>query len=236
MAELGHLEPLPLLSPWMLPLFAMLVFLAGISVIVFWRWQRRVALWVLFASCVYIQGADYFGAFAYNRIYIAVYFLLATGPCLKLRSDGTLEIPIAMVWALQASVVVVYIASGIAKAFHGDWLKYSDVLWSQVQGIHRTELAALMLRVLPKGAWAAMQHGALVFELAAPLLFFCRWTRFAAIGLGIAFHLMIAMLMSGLIYLSLQMMTFYVLFLSAGELRFWQEKVRERFFLGASSS
>ena len=214
---MGYPAPWPLLEPWMVPLFALLLFGAGVSVM-FNRW-RRPALWLLLFTAFYAQGVDYMGSFAYNKIFIAHFALLATGPGYVRGPDGRLVTSAALLRVLQLSVVTIYFAAGVAKSFHGDWLKYDNVLWTHVQGFHRTEIAAWMLRSLPLWAWTLMQHSALAFELLAPALFFWRKTRWLAIGYGLLLHLIICVTMNGLIFFSLQMWAFYALFIRAEEWR-----------------
>jgi hypothetical protein len=214
---LGYPHPLPPLEPWMVPVFAMGIFGAGLGV--FCNRQRRLCLWVLLLCAFYAQGVDYLGSFAYNKIFIGTFAVLATGPGIWKGDDGRLKVSGALPRMIQATLLVLYFAAGIAKAFNGDWLKYHDVLWTQAQGFHRTELAAWLLRNLPKSAWAAMQHSALAFELAAPLFFVLNRTRWLAIAYGIIFHLMIALLMKGLIFFTLQMWAFYAVFIKAEEWR-----------------
>ena len=60
--------------------------------------------------------------------------------------------------------------------------------------------------------WAAQQHLALFFEASAPLLFLVAKLRPLAFFLGIGFHLVIAVMMKDLIYFTLQMLCFYILF------------------------
>jgi hypothetical protein len=217
-ASMGYPAPLPVLEPWLVLVLAFLLF--GSAVLVLLNRWRRVALWVLLGTAFWVQGVDYMGSFAYNKIYIAHFALLATGPGYFRGADGRLMVSGALLRMLQLSIVTIYFAAGIAKAFHGDWLKYGNVLWTHAQGFHRTELAAWMLRNVPVWGWTAMQHTSLYFELLAPLLFFWGRTRWAAICFGILFHLMIALLMNGLIFFTLQMWAFYALFLRPEEFRF----------------
>lgn len=195
----------------------MLIFGSGLAIIV--NQHRRLALWLILGCAFYAQAVDYFGSFAYNKIFIAVYALLATGPGPYHDGQGRLVVSAAMVRMIQATLVTLYFAAGIAKAFHGDWLKHSDVLWTHVQGFHRNELAALLLRNLPAWMWTGMQHSALAFELVAPVLFCVPRLRWIGIAYGIVFHFMIAALMTGLIYFSVQMWTFYVVWITAKQWR-----------------
>jgi hypothetical protein len=198
---------------------------SGFAVII--HWHRRPALWLLLVCAFYAQAVDYYGSFAYNKIFIAVYALLATGPGPYRDESGRLVVSAAMPRMIQATVVTIYFAAGVAKAFHGDWLKHSDVLWTQVQGFHRNELSALLLHTLPKWAWTGMQHSALAFELGAPLLFLVPRLRWIGIAYGIAFHFMIAALMYGLIYFSVQMWSFYAIWIGAEQWRWLGVKLDE---------
>jgi hypothetical protein len=121
--------------------------------------------------------------------------------------------------ALQGTIVVIYFAAGWSKGIGGDWLKYSDVLYTQVQGSHRTEIAAWALRTWPLWFWTLNQHLALFFELAAPLLLGMRKLRPIGFVLGVGMHLIIALTMFQLIYFSLLMWAYYALFVSAEQWR-----------------
>jgi hypothetical protein len=93
------------------------------------------------------------------------------------------------------------------------------VLWSHSVGIYRTDVTAWMLRHLPMKFWTGLQYGALAVEFAVPVLLCISRLRWAGIILGLVFHLMIALMMKELIYFSLQIWTFYALFVSAGHWR-----------------
>jgi hypothetical protein len=125
---------------------------------------------------------------------------------------------------LQLTVLVHYVCAGWCKATRGDWLVRDDVLWTQVQGVYATETAAWLVRELPLGAWTAMQHLALGFELAAPLLLLVPRLRALGFVLGLGLHAVVAVTMAGIGLFSLQMATFYVLFADPR----WIERVRAR--------
>jgi hypothetical protein len=72
---------------------------------------------------------------------------------------------------LQATLVIHYFTAGWSKAVFGDWLVDRYALWTHVQGVYGTEIAAVLLEALPRDVWAFMQTGALFFELSAPALF-----------------------------------------------------------------
>ena len=191
----------PLLEPWQVLLAAIIVGSATLAVVVGKR--HRAALAILFLWAVYIQLADIVTAFTLNKIYIVTFLILLLSPVEgdKLRARWPITV-------LQLTLVAMYGGAGFAKAVHGDWLLYSDALWTQVQGIYRTDFAAWLLLVLPKWSWTAMQHSALAFELFAPLLFL--WRRLLPIGIvvGLGFHIIIALCMELLIFFSFQMIWF----------------------------
>jgi len=98
---MGYPHPLPLLEPWMChSLRCCCVARArpssctGIDV-----WHCASS----FGCAFYAQGVDYFGAFAYNKIFIATYALLATGPGLYRDDHGRLVVSAAMVRMIQAT-------------------------------------------------------------------------------------------------------------------------------------
>ncbi|MGB1699355.1 MAG: hypothetical protein ACPHRO_05335, partial [Nannocystaceae bacterium] len=105
-----------------------------------------------------------------------------------------------------------YASSGLCKSLHGDWLQATDVLWTQVQGIYMTNAAAWSIRTFSPEMWTVMQHAALVFELAAPVLFTIRRLRAPTLVFGLIFHIIIAVSMYKLIYFSAQMVALYLAF------------------------
>lgn len=172
---------------------------------------RRVGLLTLLAIAVYIDAADPLSSFTLNRIYIIALALLGCWSPADARRTRLLY-PNWPAVCLRATLVCVYFTSGTCKVLHGHWLQDPHVLWSQVQGAYRTEFCSLLLRVLPVGAWALLGWSVLAFELTAPVLFILPRTRPWAIGYGMAMHSMIALTMHRLIFFSLQMMAFYLLF------------------------
>jgi Vitamin K-dependent gamma-carboxylase len=219
LTAMGYPEPFPLLpNGWAVAGLAALIAVSGVALIMN-RW-RRLALWVLFASALYVQGADFVAAFTLNKLFVAVYGILLVSPGYSRdEASGRLTVSAVAVRVIQATLILQYLAAGVAKAFRGDWLKYSDVLYTQVQGVYRTDFAAWMLRTLPVSAWTVMQWTSLLFELEAPVLFCVRKLRTIAFGIGMGFHLMIALVMKDLIFFSLQMWSFYALFITGDEWR-----------------
>jgi len=215
---MGHPSAFPLLDGFGVTVLAVLIGMGGL-LLIFGKW-RRAALLGLFASAVYVQGADTMSAFTLNKLYVAVYgILLITPGYLKDAATGKLTGSVLGMRVIQATLLLQYLAAGTSKAFMGDWLKYSDVLYTQVQGVYRTDFAAWCLRTLPLWSWTAMQWTTLLFELEAPVLFCVRKLRIVGFIVGTGFHLVIALMMKDLIFFSAQMWTFYALFVTPEQWR-----------------
>jgi hypothetical protein len=215
--SMGYPLPYPLLSPWMVPVLA-LITLGGGLMVIFFRW-RRLGLILCFLTATYTGGVDYLSASSQERIYVVIYALLATGPGLRRAAAGGYIVASAMPRVLQVTLVLIYFVAGYSKCYPGDWLKYSDVVYTHVQGFHRTDLAAWMIRTLPVWCWTVIQGATILFEVFAPVWFYWKRTRLLAIVYGFQMHLGIALLMKGLIFFSAQMLTLYSLFLTGDEWR-----------------
>lgn len=230
--------PFPLL-PEVLVLPFLVIYLGCILGVVL-GWQARKLLPVVLACLIYVSFADPDAAFSLNKIFVASITILLLRPPRK-RAEGVLGGgAVESAWvlrALQAQIIIHYFMAGVCKVFHGDWLvdgglivggdwshwagpsqwfagRQDDVLWTHVVGVYRTEFAAWLLSVLPKWAWTWMQQSALIFELAAPLLFTVRRLRPVGIFWGVGFHLTIAACMYKVGMFNLQMICFFVLFVS----------------------
>lgn len=215
--SIGYPEPWPLLAPWQVPVFALAIFGSG-ALLILNQW-RRFALVALFLCAIYAQRVDYMSAFTLNKLYVGIYGLMAFAPGMyRDAQTGRLMQSAALLRALQATLILQYLAAGLAK-MDGDWMKGNDILWGHVQGVYRTEIAAFALRHLPMWAWALQQHLALVFEVVAPLLFCVRKLRPIAFVIGMGMHLMIALMMKDLIFFSAQMWAFYALFVTPEQWR-----------------
>lgn len=211
MRSIGYPEPWPLVNGVTASGFALAV-VAGSAGLLFNRW-RRLSLFILLVCAVFAQRVDYMSSYTLNKLYVGIYGLLALGPRMwRDSATGLLMQSAAPLRVIQATLILQYFAAGLAKADGGDWLKSHDILWGHVQGVYRTELAAWCLRHFPLWLWSAQQHVALAFELLAPLLFILKRLRWAAIIVGMGFHLLIAVMMRDLIFFSVQMWTFYALF------------------------
>lgn len=216
---LGYPEAFPLLPAWGVWVYLGLILLAVAGLAADLR-RRRLWLGILLGCVVYAQGVDYMAATSANKQYIALFFILFTGPGLwRCPETGRWMVSAATLRALQGTILVIYFAAGWSKGISGDWLKFSDVLYTQVQGSHRTEIAAWALRTWPLWFWNLNQHLALFFELGAPLLLGVRRLRPVGFILGIGMHVVIALTMFQLIYFSLLMWAYYALFVSAEQWR-----------------
>lgn len=225
LAAIGCPEPLPLLTPAGVAALVVVICLSATGLML--NKARRLALLGLFASALYTQGADWMSAFTINKLYVGVYgILLVTHGYRRDPDSGRLIICAVPVRLVQGTLLCQYLAAGIAKAFgKGDWLKYTDVLYTQVQGIFRTDFAAWCLRTLPLWAWTVIQWISLLFELEAPVLFCVRKLRPFAFVIGIGMHLMIALMMKNLIFFSAQMWAFYALFVTPEQWRWVGSKL-----------
>ncbi len=220
----SHAAQLPLLPEWSLPLVGVLFF--GSLLAYIFGFARRYTVWVLLAGAVYAMLVDPISAFTINRLFVIGWLILAVAPespaedpaesSTDMPAESSGGGPVQRAWPtrmLQLTVVGQYFASGLCKALHGDWWVGEDVLWMQMQGVYMTDAAAWMLRVFPDWAWDRLEDAALWFELLAPLMFGVRRLLPLAIIAGLGMHLIIALTMDQLIYFSLQMMCFYILFL-----------------------
>ncbi len=152
LVPLGYPEPFPLLTGVGVIGLAVLIAASGMALIC--NHWRRFALLGLFGSAVYVQGADTMSAFTLNKLYVAVYGILLITPGYRRdEASGRLIGSVLGMRVIQATLLLQYCAAGTGKAFKGDWLKYSDVLYTQVQGVYRTEAAAWLLRTLPLWSW-----------------------------------------------------------------------------------
>jgi hypothetical protein len=197
---------LPLLPEAALAVVGVLVF--GCLLAYIFGFARHVLVWVLFGASIYSLEVDPISAFTINRLFVIGWFVLAIAP--DPGAAGQIAWPTR---CLQLLVVTQYFASGLCKTLNGDWWGGEDVLWMQVQGIYMTDAAAWMVRTLPHGVWRVQQEIALWFELLAPLLFGLRRLRPLAFVVGLGLHAVVALTMDQLIYFSLQMACFYLLFM-----------------------
>lgn len=218
-ADRMHSPLVPLLPAGLLVPFGVLTFVAVAAAIFSPGGPlRRVALAVTLAAVAYVSLVDPISAFTLNRLYVftlVILILAPTGPRIAAW-------PVRM---LQWTLLTHYTASALCKGLHGDWLKYNDVLWMQIQGLYMTDAAAWLVRTLPGWMFPAQQHLAFGFELLAPVLLGVRRLRPLGVVLGIGLHVVVAISMYQLVYFSLQMIAFYALFIDADTLSHWRRKL-----------
>ena len=239
-----QIDPFPLLETWMVPIFGVILFGSTLALIV--SWKPRWLVWVVLACAVYVQYVDPPSAYTLNKLYIVCYSVLALTPRTReyYARRGGETVKRHSAWALrtlQLTILVQYFTAGLCKVFHGDWVfklsgdKISwfpsvDTLWTHIQGCYCTDIAAWMLRVIDKEStwglalWAMMMYSALLFELCAPLVFGIRKLRPIAYFWGFGFQVVIAITMHQLIYFSLQLVAFYVLFFDVNTIHLLRDK------------
>ena len=217
-ANLPHLpDPFRPVQPWAAWLIAGLAVFFVIGVIA--NRCRRVSWFGLLVIGVYIQGVNASAAFALNKLFIVGFCVMMLSPRYVVQNGRRV---MATGWAvriLQLTFLCQIFHAGLYKVIGGDWLEYSDVLWTHAQGRYRTEVAAWALRSLPMWCWTVLQWAALLFELLGPFLLAMRRTRPVGIICGIGFVLFIAVMMNDLIHFMVQMFAFLTLFFSA---KFWE--------------
>jgi len=213
----AHPPPYPTLPVWAVPIFGVAMFGSTLAFIL--RWRPRVMIWIMLACAAYVWRVDRESAFTLNKFYVLFFSLMAVSPKAQWVVLGEGEAPVLRqsawpVRTVQATLIIQYFTAGHAKMFNGDWLKTTDVLWTQVQGLYCTDLCAWMLRTLPREAWPFLMYFALAFELFAPFLFLFRRTRVIAMLWGFGFQMVIATTMYMLWYFTQQMLSFYIVFMS----------------------
>lgn len=214
-------EPFPLLPPWAVPAFGVAT-LGSSALLVLGRWVRPMAI-VATACAVYAQRVDEISSYSLNKIYIVLFTILACAPSpAPLDPDVPRSRRVVSAWPVrivQVSLAIQYFTAGACKVLHGAWMKVDDVLYSQIIGTFRTDIAAALVRVLPRPVFGMLELATLAFELLAPLTFAWKRTRPYALIAGVVFHSFIALTMYSLFYFSAQIVAYYVLFLDPKTLR-----------------
>lgn len=201
---------LPLLPAWALPWVGAIFF--GALLCDLFGFGRRVTIWIVLLGALYALLVDPIASFTINRLFVLGLTFLALAPEPDPTSGRQRAWPLRM---LQIMLVAQYFGSGLCKSIKGDWWTGEDVLWTQVQGVYMNDFAAWLVRTLPYESWWLLERTAFWFEILAPLLFVIRRARPLAFVLGIGLHVVVAATMDQLIYFTLQMISFYVLFVPA---------------------
>lgn len=181
---------------------------------------RRSGL-VFAATLAFVAVSDRLAAFTVSKMSPVVVLAVALGPSgarlsvdawRKRRKAGRRprrQRPAASLRFLQCLPVVIYSASGIAKA-KGDWLKTPLVLWTQLHDTYQTAVSFALASHLPAWSWTLMQVLVLAFEVGAPLWFGMRRTRPFAFLFGAGMHAMIGLMFGPVLWFALLMLTLLV--------------------------
>lgn len=239
-----RIDPFPLLPTWAVPIFGLVLFGSTLALII--NWKPRWMSWIVLACAVYVQHADPHSAYTLNKLYIVSFAVLAMAPRTRLyyAKRGGEPVKRQSAWALrtiQMTIIIQYFTAGLCKVSHGDWVyTYNnadqtrewfpspDTLWTHIQGCYCTDIAAWMLRSIDETTdmwlWSCMMYSALLFELAAPVLFGFRKLRPLGYFWGFGFQMVIAITMHQLIFFSLQLVSFYVAFFDVNTLYLLRDK------------
>jgi hypothetical protein len=223
----GMQQPVPLLTEAALPWFGAAYF-ASIAALIFGV-RPRLTIWLVAAGTIYVTLADRLAAFTINKLFVASLLVLALAP--PIRTDAAGRLRTRSAWALRAlqlTFVLQVWGAGVCKVRFGDWVGHDDTLWHQVQLTFMTDLAAWMVRDLPMWLWALLQHLALGFELAAPLLFLVPRLRPLGYLMGFGMFAIISATMHELIFFALQLVCFFALFVDEDRLHRWRAAVLRR--------
>ncbi|MEM6821454.1 MAG: hypothetical protein AAF558_05890 [Verrucomicrobiota bacterium] len=186
--------------------FTYALFLVGCLNLVHGRYFKRITAMVLALGLTLatLTSPSAFGGV--NGIFVFSLLVVAT------TSDNRTRLQISR-YAVIATLIAIYTLSGWRKAVWGTWLTDPNTLYAVTNGLFRTGLAAWSLQTLPAFVWTALQYAVLTFQLASPLLFGFQQTRILAIGLGLGFHLSIALYFEGLWLFNLGFLSLYFAFL-----------------------
>jgi hypothetical protein len=180
--------------------------------------RTRASASVFAATLAYVAVADRLAAFTVSKLSPAVILAVACGGAgrrlsvdawMRRGRPGEPPEPIqscGSVRFLQVLPVVIYSASGIAKA-KGDWLTEPLVLWSHLHDSYQTRFAFALASALPGWAWTVFQALVLLFEVLAPLWFSLARTRPYALAFGLGMHLMIGLMFGPVVWFALLMAT-----------------------------
>jgi uncharacterized membrane protein YphA (DoxX/SURF4 family) len=209
----------PALPMWAADTIGVLMVASGLAVMLGVR--TRPSALVFAATLAFVALSDRLAAFTVSKLSPAIILAVALSPAgsrlgidayWKRRHGGKRPKKLKPVGAtrfLQLLPVVMYSASGIAKA-RGDWLSVPLVLWSQLHSSLQTPIAFALATVLPAWTWTLFQGLVLAFEVFAPLWFGLRRTRPFALVFGLGMHAMIGLMFGPVIWFALLMMTLLV--------------------------
>jgi len=183
-------------------------------------WTRKAGL-VFAATLAFVAVSDRLAAFTVSKMSPVVMLAVALGPAgSRLGVDAARRRkrtgkrpkklrPAASLRFLQCLLVVIYSASGIAKA-RGDWLKMPLVLWTQLHDSYQTAVSFALASHLPGWSWTVMQGLVLTFEMGAPLWLGMPRTRPFAFVFALGMHAMIGLMFGPVLWFALLMMALLV--------------------------
>ncbi|MDA2920651.1 hypothetical protein MYX76_14355 [Desulfobacterota bacterium AH_259_B03_O07] len=207
--------PAPLLPEWLVPIF-LLTFIGCIIALII-GWEVRSMTWVVWLQLLYISFADFESSFTINKLYLVSFLVLAlSSPIVSVITNKKCIKEFQSVWpirVLQATILIQFGTAGWCKLFHGDWNLFPDTLWTHVQGLYCTDIAAWMLRTFPEWTWIPFMYMALGFEIFGPIILLCRKIRWVGIIWGLCFLFIIALTMYKLFFFSFQLACFFLLFM-----------------------
>jgi hypothetical protein len=205
--------PLPAWAAWSVA-FAMVA--SGVATSI--GLATRASALVFSATLFFGALSDRLAAYSVSKLAPVIVLALAAGPAGRMLSVDAwrrrrrtgkrwkAERPSGAVRFLQLLPVVVYMASGIAKA-RADWLREPLVLYTQIHGSYQTTIAWALARTIPAWLWTVLQGAVLAFEATAPLTFALPRTRPFALAFGLGMHAMIALMFGPVVWFALLMMT-----------------------------
>ncbi|HSY21594.1 MAG TPA: HTTM domain-containing protein [Polyangiaceae bacterium] len=205
----------PALPDWLAWTLAGVMVASGLACAAGYKARPSAAIFA--ATLAFVALSDRLAAFTVSKLSPVVMLAVALGPAGSIlgidawRRGGTGERPPAMqpigsVRFLQLLPVVIYSASGIAKA-RGDWLHHPLVLWSHLHDSYQTPIAFALASMLPGWLWTVFQALVLAFEMLAPLWFGWSRTRPYALVFGLGMHAMIGLMFGPVVWFALLMMT-----------------------------
>ena len=206
-----YLPPMPVGAAWVV---AVVITLSGLCLSAGLVTQPAAAIFAFLVA--YTTLADRLEAFTVNKLAPVLTLALLIGPSgarygvdawIRRRRDPSAPLPTELeggvVRFFQLFLCTMYSASGIAKA-RGDWLAH-QVLWTHLHDQYQTQVAWLIMRVLPGWTWWALQFLVLAFEVGAPLWFALPWTRMPALIVGLGMHVMIGLMFGPVVWFALLM-------------------------------
>ena len=217
------------LSPPPLPLWALAPFGAaffGTMLAFTVGFRLRLTTPAVLIFMLFVSHVDPAASYTPNNLFIVTLAVLCVAPRGCYWSVDRVPIRSVSVWPvriLQATLLMAYVGAGACK-LRGEWMSNSHTLRTFALGFYRTDAAAWLLRHWPTEAWTLIQSLSLAFELLAPLLFAVR--RFRGLGFvwGAGMHMGIGIMMDEFGWFSVQMVSFYILFMESATLH----AVRER--------